>query len=169
MNASSKFMAGPAAATNTRPRRSWRNRCGLIGISPHAMPAIAKKMSDMRPMCTMGFMVIWPISRGVLSPLAIAAQPCASSCSTMEKITQNAQLKSKTMPPLSYAEWTHQFMGDRVHAWGGGACFRYCATNGGFRGGGCAVRRLNRYDAIPPYTGVPAAMVAMIRGNVSAQ
>jgi hypothetical protein len=37
----------------------------------------------------------------------------------MEKITQNAQLKSKTMPPLSYAEWTHQFMGDRVHAWGG--------------------------------------------------
>ena len=41
--------------------------------------------------------------------------------------------------------------------------------NGSFRGGGRAVRRLDRYGAILPYTGVPAAMVAMIRGNVSAQ
>ena len=76
----------------------------MVGICPHAKPATTKKITDIHPMCTTGLIVMCPSSRGVLSPLAMAAQPCESSCRTIEKITQNAQLKRRTMPPLSYAE-----------------------------------------------------------------
>ena len=76
----------------------------MVGINPQANPAIAKKASDIHPMWTTGFIVMCPSSRGVLSPLAMAAQPCESSCRTIEKSTQNAQLKRRTMPPSSYAE-----------------------------------------------------------------
>ena len=100
---SSTFIPGPAAATTMPLVFPLLKRCGFTGIAPQAMPINANTISEVGPMCTIGFIVMCPSSRGVLSPSLIAAQPCASSCSVIEKITQNAQLTSWTISPSWYS------------------------------------------------------------------
>ena len=98
-DASSRFMAGPAAETTTRPRRPHRKRLGSTGITPQAMPMMRKTNSDVPPMWTSGLAVRRLSRRGVSSPCHNAAHPWASSCIVIEKITQKIQLISSTMRP----------------------------------------------------------------------
>ena len=83
------FIAGPATETHASPYRP-RSRLGSTGIAPHAIPMIANAARLNGPMCTSGFHVMCPVSRGVVSPRRSAAHPCVSSCRTIDPITITA-------------------------------------------------------------------------------
>ena len=107
-NAIARFMTGPAAETSIRPHFPWRNLYGFTGINPHAIPSTKNMTSDTAPMCTTGFAVMCPRTRGVSSPSQIAAQPWASSCRVIEAITQKIHETSSVPRPELHNSCTHQ-------------------------------------------------------------
>ncbi|MHC4429751.1 MAG: hypothetical protein ACYS0D_14290 [Planctomycetota bacterium] len=79
LKARTRFIAGPAAATKTRPRRRQRKRAGSTGMTPQAIPMSRNTINDIPPMWTIGLAVIRCRRLGVSSPCQMAAHPWANS------------------------------------------------------------------------------------------
>ena len=106
-NASTKFVKGPAIATNAIPHTPHLSLVVLIGTGfapPNATPPkkydINGNNTDINgSRCLIGLSVNLPSFFAVVSPSANATEPCANSCNTIETTITHSTI---TAPNISF-------------------------------------------------------------------